>query len=86
MDVLKVSDNAGDTLISQSIPVCQDSIYQNGLGCRWVGSSVGCTGSGLLGRCFGHTDSLHVVQTPSVHSETSQECSGAGPSSQGLQL
>lgn len=34
MDVLKVSDNVGDTLISESIPVCQDSIYQNDLSCR----------------------------------------------------
>lgn len=64
MDVLKVSDNVGNTLISQSIPVCQDSIYQNDLSCRQLDSFADYTGSGLLRYWFDRTDSLHVVQMP----------------------
>lgn len=43
------------------VPPCPlDSTRHNGSNCRSLGSSAGCTGSGLLRCCCGHTDSPHA--------------------------
>lgn len=36
------------------------STHHSGSNCMSLGSSAGCTGSGLLKRCCGHIDSLHA--------------------------